>query len=276
MTDMVIAAVRDYDWSAIRTYANSLVRSQFAGRKVMFVDNLAPGTRRILEHLGFEVNEMATESGPRFVTHSRFEPVYKFLQSSDCRDVRYVIWTDVRDVVFQDNPTPWLEQNLAPGTLVATGEGWLISNEPFNDTWARLTLDNEAEHAWLREHEVLCGGVLAGQIKELAEVLQKIHEMVKDKPQANDQAALNYILRKHYADAFRAPRPDEGFCATWFPEKILDPARLIPDYGTPVFRTVDKKVYVPNTSRPFYIVHQYDRCPVWKELIDREYQWPAG
>ena len=36
------------------------------------------------------------------------------------REYRYMITTDVRDVVFQHNPSDWLKKNLKKNILVST------------------------------------------------------------------------------------------------------------------------------------------------------------
>jgi hypothetical protein len=60
--------------------------------------------------------------------------LHQFLAPQISR-VRYVITTDVKDVVFQLNPSEWLDENMQGAQLVAASEAVkvgvpLLLNEP--------------------------------------------------------------------------------------------------------------------------------------------------
>lgn len=267
--DVVISVVQNYNWEQIRCYANSLVRTGFAGTKLMLAKNITPDARIHLIDLGFQVVDFFIKRETRFVQCDRFEPAVKFLRN---RHFRYVIWTDVRDLVFQTNPSMWLEKNLKPHRIVAATEYILVKNEPYNDRWMRDSVPTDV-HKWLREQEICCGGTLVGEHEVMCDVLAEVYRLTSLSSKANDQSVLNYVLRvSPFKEVTRIPKREEGFTANCGLYLAEDGKGLV---RTEVPLTLDREravVYVPGTDIPFSIVHQYDRDPVWKDLIERKYR----
>lgn len=269
MTDLVVGLIRGYDWPMVRTFANSLARSGFTGTKVMFVDSVTARCRANLAALGFDVIDATVAAPPDFL-RMRYAPVVEWLAKNVHR-FRYIVWAGPRDVVFQTNPSEWMDKHIGASlAVVGAGEGWLIKNEIYNDMWVKEQIPEF--HNWLREYEVLCADTITGTARYVFEVMQYINTLMHESPNGTDQSALNLILRTDpYKEFLYVPRMSDGFIATWYAEKQYDPAKLIPDYGTPVFSAHNATVYTPDGVTPFSIVHQYDRCPVWKQLVDAKY-----
>ena len=282
MNDVVIAVVRGYDWAKVRTFANSLVRSGFSGEKVMFVNSVTEDLRGNLKRLGFTVIDADIAAPPAFFME-RYKPVVSWLAENHQR-FRYVIWAGPRDVLFQTDPTLWLEKNLTKPRIVAAGEGWAIKNESYNDGWIRTMFPEQ--HNRLRENEVLCADTICGSSLLMFEFLRYMEKlMVGASPLGMDQAVLNYTLRMaDWAPLSIIPQIRDGYIATWYPEKANDPAKLVGydtddgwkttvlRHGVPVFSAKDGIVYTPDGKTPYSIVHQYDRCSVWRELMEMKYE----
>ena len=272
LDDLVVAVVQGLGWPALRSYANSLVRTGFSGTKLLLTANLAPDVRTNLLRLGFKLLDIEPV-GQRFITHGRFAPIVQFLdQHRD--EFRYIVWADTRDLVFQENPSPWLEQNLRPHRLLAASECWQIKNQPMNDKWIKETVP--AEYARLREEVACCGGTLAGDADAVYEILAAIYKLVSGSPHANDQAALNYLLRVSPIKEFtRIPDMKEGFIATvgafdTGSFKSYSAGPPLTDTA-PIFDMATATVCNPETREPFVIFHQYDRDACWKAPIERKY-----
>ena len=277
--DAVIGVIKNYDWEKIRAYVVSLNRSGFTGAKLMFVEGVTVAAREGLVTNGFTLIDFKTP--PDFVAEEqkdyltfgryRFKPVIDYLKQQP--KFRNLIWCDVRDQVFQSNPSVWLEQNTAPAQIIAAGEGWLVKDEGYNDGWTKKVSPQDYE--WLREQEICCSGTFAGTADAVLGIFERIWEMTLASRNAGannaDQGMFNRVIRTSpQKEVTRIPRMREGFCATWFPAKSNDP-KLIPNYGKPLFAS-DGIVYTPETHTPFCMVHQFDRDPFWRELMDKKYQ----
>src|SRR5208282_3526097 len=210
MTDLIMSVAKGYGWPQLEAYTVSLANSGFDGTKLMFVSDITPEARANLIGFGFELIDFTVKDAAKFITHERFAPAVEFLKAHH-RDYRYVLWTDVRDLIFQTDPIRWLEKNLSPYHLLGTTECILIKNEPQNDKWLKESVSAN-EYARVREQEVCCGGMIAGDAKAMLDTLLKIYETLAASPGANDQAILNYVLRTPpLAEITRIPKMGEGF-----------------------------------------------------------------
>lgn len=275
MDDVVVAVVQGLDWPVLQSYANSLVRSGFPGTKLLLAADITPLARMHLNRLGFKIVDIPVVDRAKFITHSRFAAVIDFFEQH--RDeFRYAVWADTRDLVFQENPSPWLEQNLAPARLIGASECWLIKNQPMNDKWIRETC-TPTDYKWLREEVACCGGTLAGDVDAVYDALCAVYKIVSASPTANDQAALNYVMRvSPLKEITRIPAMSEGFAATvgafntgTFKSYSAGP-QLTDD--APIFDISAATVYDPKQCSPFVIFHQYDRDDRWKLPIARKFQ----
>lgn len=277
--DAVIGVVKDMSWPDLRPYAVSLSRCGFGGDKILFTENIPQDAAGHLRQLGFRLVEFQSALSAEDCTagntanwgafgRERYEVVGNFL-ASRLRLFRNVIWTDVRDVVFQTDPALWLSENLHRPGIVAAGECWRIGDQPHNAQWAEHA--SPTDYARLKEKEVVCGGTLAGDSLSMLTLFQcmtSLCEHIKD-PLAGDQGILNYLLwasGSMLSGTVYVPRMREGWTATaWATKHYLPNAYTVDE--APVFDTSDHVVYTPDGVTPFSIVHQYDRDADWKNAI---------
>jgi hypothetical protein len=277
--DVTIAVVKGLDWPALRPYAVSLTRTGFQGMKIFFVEDTCREVRDNLMRLGFTVidritppytqAELACNTTWAYGRH-RFPPAIDFLKRFPGR-FRYVIWTDVRDLIFQTDTSVWLENNLAPHKIVVAGLGHLIKSCPiYNDPWVQAS--DPQNYSWIRETEALCPAAMAGEADAMLSLMESIYYgcLATKNPVATDQGMLDVLVRTSYKDIVRVPASCEGFSAQWFPAKNFDPS-LLPNYGMPVFSKSDGVVYVPETDVPFSTVHLYDRDAEWLSIMRKKY-----
>ena len=275
--DVVLSVIKDYNWQQVMPYAVSLSRSGFKGTKLMFVQNIGADARENLTRLGFKLIDFTTSDRERLFWTTRYEPALQYMLMNMDRH-RYVIWADVRDLVFQSNPSVWLENNLRPHKLVAASECIHIKDEAINTGWVRQTYGEEGL-TWLGEHEVCCGGTIAGNADVVYDFLGTVHDaLLSTKVPIIDQSVVNYTLRvSPFKDIARIPRMAEGWAATcsWFLSSEGDFSRFWTDQS-PVFDKQTGLVKDPQRGNPFPILHQYDRDWSWKVLIEEKYkEWPA-
>ncbi len=273
-TDAVISVVRNHTWTQIAPYAVSLSRSGFRGTKLMFVDGIDSLAESNLKRLGFVLVPFRTKEPARFVTRDRFVPVVEYLKKN-WQQHRNIVWSDVRDVIFQSDPSVWLERNLAPSRLLGCSESLLVKDDPggYNEKWMNESFahDRDArEIIW--NNEIVCGGTIAGDAEAMRDLLQAIYTMTTSN--VNDQIALQYLMRvSPFKEISRVPKNSEGFCATLSWQcgrgQALNGKKLID--ACVFFDSASLLIMTPDRRTPFAIVHQYDRDTWWQQQLARKY-----
>jgi len=272
--DLVVSVVRCHTWQQIAPYANSLAQCGFIGKKLMFVDGVDNNALFHLHQRGFETIPFTTKDPRRFVTRDRFQPVVEYLNKYG-DDHRYVVWTDVRDVVFQSDPMVWIEKNIGSSRLLGCSECVLVKSDPegYNAIWLRSAFpEGSAEFASVWENDIICGGTISGAAGAMRDLLSSIYEMTcRD---VNDQTALQYLMRSpKFKDISRVPLNIDGFCATLSWQCGAGQAKLghaLTD-ACVSFDRENIQVLTPDRSKPFAIVHQYDRDGWWQQAYGRKF-----
>jgi hypothetical protein len=200
----------------------------------------------------------------------RFIHIYKLLKDND---YRYVITTDVRDVIFQKNPVKWLEENLSEQEdLVFSSESMKYKDEP----WGRENITQcygQGIYEDFKNNTIFNVGVLAGRghaMRDLA--LQLFLNCINRPIPIVDQAVFNVMISRHpYVKTSMYMKSEEGWACqlgtTADPSKI-DSFR--PHLLEPSPKLEGDKV-VTSTGIEYTIVHQYDRVPEWKKVIEAKY-----
>ena len=208
--DMIIGVVDNYDWDKIKYWANSIKKSGFDGYKALIVYNMDAATVKKLTEEDFmligcnqydEKTGFAHDNSRGNVMVDRFFHISSFLSMlEDPMGVDRVIVTDVRDVVFQDNPTNWLNDNFLNNCDILVGsENMTYGAEPWGKNnmqkaFGPLFLDK------LKDSPIFCAGVIAGDMASLRDLCMNIWLVCRglnpnvDGGGGPDQAALNILL----------------------------------------------------------------------------------
>ena len=273
--DLVLGVIKDMTWPDVRPYAVSLACSGYEGRGVMYVENVDDEARVNLKKRGFDIVDFQSpltekncnswKDTAAWTDFGRFRyTLAKSHMEQNAGRYRNVIWTDVRDLMFQLNPSDWLAENInANHRIIDAGECWKIGDQPHNAQWVRFT--SPTDYDWLAEEEVICAGTVAGDAEAMSrffDVMCGLSEAIEDR-RANDQGIFNYLMRQSpFKETFYTPRMSEGWTATaWANKRYIDAAYSTDD--APVFNAEDYVVYTPGSVTPFSIVHQYDRDMNW-------------
>src|SRR5882724_6830907 len=188
--NLVIGAVRGYSFEQLRPFIVSLKRTSFAGDLVLLWNQLSPETLAALGAQGVKLAPFAYRGSGALNSWSRFWPqirpllrcpvgnafrraVYRkilnlafvrYLHALDFLEThrglyQNILLTDVRDVIFQDDPF----REPLPGEIAAFLESprMTFGNEPLNDGWM---LDNYGPEMAkkLRGKRISCCGTVAG------------------------------------------------------------------------------------------------------------------
>lgn len=289
MKDVVVGAITNYNFNMIETWVNSLDNSGFTGDKVMLCYNIDYDTTEELAKRGYTILAFnKNDEQRRFEYHKdnfnicleRFIHLWYFLNRvKDKEEYRYIITTDVRDVVFQKNPSEWLEENIGDKKIVASSESIRYKDE----LWGKNNLAasfGPLIYDMYQNNIIRNAGVLAGDYKTMLDLFLNISLVCGGSPVnvpgggGPDQAGLNVLLgMAPFKDITRFTDSEEGWAAQL--GTTVDPWKL-PAY-CPVLTEASPKInddgkVTTSTGKVFTIVHQYDRIPQWKDIIQNQYK----
>lgn len=288
MKDIVVGCITNYSFDKIAPWVNSLERSGFDGLKVMICYNIGYDVVEELSKRGFTVfgfkrNDEARrlEYKPDFnICLERFSHIaYFFNKLENKEQYRYVISTDVKDVIFQTNPSTWLEENIGDKKINVASESLRYCDEEWGNhnlyqSFGPLIYERN------RDNTIYNAGTIAGEFKHFVDLCDNLFLSCGGAP-ANvpggggpDQAALNVLLNlEPYRSVTNFAPSESGYAAQLgttadpnkieaFRSKLLEPEPII-DYETGEVKT--------STGKLFSIVHQYDRVPKLKEVIEKKF-----
>jgi hypothetical protein len=255
MKDLIISAIANYTKDKIETYIESINNCGFTGDKMMVVYNVSDSTIEYLQTNGWQVIQGELVGYPHM---KRLIDIYWVLRQLK-NEYRYVITTDVRDVVFQINPSEYLEKNLKKRILVSS-ENVLYKDEPWGiknilEGYNELLLER------FEANETCNVGVLAGHQKDITDLLL-LNYLVSQSGNTNhytDQSSFNFIVHNELvSDSIQI----EGIETNWALQMgTLPNEKLIGKYELNI-----KEGLLYNGEYPFVIVHQYDRNDKTKNL----------
>ncbi len=258
MKDLVISAIANYLPEKIKIYVESLNDSGFEGDKIMICYNLPQETIEYLSSKGWECYGAELQGHPHM---KRLIDMWWFLQNDE-REWNRIITTDVRDIVWQTNPSNWLSDNLNSEIIVASE---CIKNE--DEPWAHKNIhEGYGPIFWdlIKENVVANVGVIAGKYQSVKDLLQLVWlvSQAGDTRHFTDQSALNLIINNSL---------------------LSNKIELNSDFALQVDTLTkdtrfEKKTYsikneiVMNGEVPYVLVHQYDRNQELKYLIENKYK----
>lgn len=300
MKDLVIAPVTGYTYEQIEPWVVSLERSGFEGHKAVIAYNMDANTVEKLTAKGFRIFAFKQEAnggtsypidGNFNVVVERFAHLYYFLSQLN-EPIRQVILTDIKDVIFQSNPSEWLDE-----LLINDEAEILVSNENIryrDEPWGRNNLTQSFGHLMyerLKDSPIVCAGVIAGSFHTMIDLCLNVFMLCRgSRPHIDggggpDQAALNIILSMspwndvtaiayasdnwtiHAGTTLAACLAGAGGVGQYqtlgdfYKQLLLDPE---PDM-------IGDKV-CNHMGEPYVIVHQYNRVPLWNDIINKKYR----
>jgi hypothetical protein len=206
-------------------------------------------------------------------------------------DYRYVVFTDVRDVIFQVDPSLYLESSaIGDGPrIIAASEGLKYRDEPWGD---QNLLDTFGPyfHNILRENEIYNVGTIGGEFQYVRDLILQVFQQSINRPiPIVDQAVFNFLInQKPFSDIVLQTNSENSWAvqlgtteeaiksgAGVIGEAYLkNPSALIEyklNYSgfQPVIHT--DGIVTNQQNIPYTIVHQWDRIPHLKNKIEERY-----
>lgn len=199
--DLIIGGASNYTYDQVKYWINSIQRSGFSGDIVLAVTNMKNADLEKIAEKGVQILAYGQkDSEGNYVSNSNMPPhverffhIWNFL--TQCRAYRYVITTDVRDVVFQKNPSTYLENSMNMHSLIAAGEGLKYQDEPWGNN-NYMQAFGPFFHNQMKDNEIFNVGVIAGEHYKVKDLLLLIMQLSVNRPiSIVDQAVYNFILR---------------------------------------------------------------------------------
>ena len=278
--DLIIGAYTNYDWSKIKYWANSIDKCGFKGDRVVIVYNSDQDTVRKLTDLGFKIWAFGRKENGDFhwpansrlvIVVERFLHLWSYLNQLPNNHYRYVISTDMKDVVFQSDPSEWLENNIGDRQLVASSESLKYKDEPWGDD--NLKGSYPMVYEKMKELPIWNCGVQAGHMQAIKDLWLQIYLMSIAGQRPNcDQAAYNILLNSvAWSKLTKFTMSESGWACQAgttvdplkidnFRGKLLEPE---PTWSGGLAKT--------SSHIPHVILHQWDRIPTWYKDIEQKY-----
>lgn len=264
--DLIVTVSSNYTWSLLREYAVSLHMSEFKGTKLMCARGLHPEAVKNLSNLGFKLEDFPIGKGTFFI--SRYGPAIDYIRKN-LRNLRYVIWTDCRDVVVQKDPSLWLENNFSGKGIVGSRLGMKIKEDNLENHWVSICTSPD-DPKGLEEEPAICVGTVAGDAHSMLDILTLVYQRGislsaarPDFTAGMDEGLFNCLFRSSAFTTHLTEIKDtfSAQCAYL----------LVPTFERPWEISSEGVVYPKNSKDPYCIVHQYDRDTRWKSLIQSRY-----
>lgn len=288
--DLVIGGASNYDWDQLKFWVNSIKRSGFEGDIAIVGTNMKKATIDRLAKEGVILNlygQMNSDGDVIAPNNNaphveRFFYLWNFLETSK-EEYNNVITTDVRDVVFQKNPSDWFKDRFH--FLYASSEGMRYKNEPWNNQ-NMLDTFGPYFHNILKENFIYNVGVLGGEFQTIKGLLSFIFHLSVNRPiPIVDQAVFNFIITSapfrfdtdfmtnedgwaiQLATTLGAVKSGKGDLGMIFKDDPTTYETLYED-EQPI---IEDGIVKTKAGEPFFIVHQYDRVDGLKEKIEQIY-----
>lgn len=287
MKDIVVGCITNYNYDKIKYWVNSLDRSGFDGLKVMLCYNIDFEVAEELAKRNYTIFAFGKDDENRKLVYNkenfnicldRFAHIPFFLKRLALKEqYRYIIATDVRDVVFQSNPSTYLEKHLTDKHILLSCESLRYKDEPWGKQNMYLSFGPLIAET-MQEKPIYNAGVLAGSFETMMDLFTNIFLSCGGSPVnvpgggGPDQAALNVLTDLlPYKNISQVAMSEHGWAAQLgttvdpskiesFKEFLLEPSPIL----------VGDQVCT-SKGVPHVIAHQYDRVPEWKKVIEAKY-----
>lgn len=267
MKDLIVGCISNYTPNHITPWVNSIEQSGFSGDKIIISFGVPNETLEFLNQKGFEVYSF--EPNGRHIVIERFYALWALLKNIN--KYRYIITTDVKDVIFQLNPSVWLENNLIDKKILVSSECLIYSNEDWGNN--NLKTSYPQFYDLCRNNIIYNAGTIAGDFEYMRDFFLHVFNLsLIGNDSQPDQAALNILIHQYpFKDIIKFANQEEGWCCqlgTTLDPKVKSKYSSLLLEPTPIYKNGE---VFNSKNEKFYLVHQYDRVPELKEMIISKY-----
>ncbi len=271
--DLIVGCISNYTPKDIKNWVKSIEQSGFTGDKIMLTFGIPDETVKYLIDNGFQIYSL--ELNGRHIVVERFYGLWQLLSTLNENDYEHVITTDVKDVIFQYDPSFWLRSNLWQDNkkIIVSSECIKYKDEDWGDNNLKVSYPHLYEEN--KNNTIYNAGTIAGEFKYMKDFFLHIFNLaLLGQDRQPDQAAMNILIHTYpFKDIVKLVDQNEGWCCqlgTTLDPKVKDKYKdklleEIPLYSGTGLVYHDK-------HKGFYLVHQYDRVPELNDLINERYK----
>ncbi|MEO8371601.1 MAG: hypothetical protein ABI806_20605 [Candidatus Solibacter sp.] len=284
--DAVVGCISGLNLNQLAPWMGSLDTCGFSGRRIIIHLGCDPSVVAELCRRGWEAYDASVLHGPRDrklredptpdeISVNRFYYIWHFLSKDTGPPIRHLIAVDARDVIFQRNPSHWLESHLGEKRLVVGCESLHFEDEPWNAETMRNSFGPEVWEAY-RRNLIYNAGTIAGELRTMVDLCLQVYLLSPGEwIHYSDQAALNLLLGLEvYRRITLFASSEDGWACqagTTAEPRLLEQVRdrlasPLPQFDGEYVRTAGGEIYV--------LVHQYDRVPQWDVPLKRKHGSP--
>lgn len=283
MKDIVVGCITGYDFDKIKCWVNSLEKSGFSGDKVMLCYNIDYDTCEELTKRGFSIfafkrndEERKFEYKDKFsIVVDRFLHQWFFLKKFRGQ-YRYIISTDVKDVIFQNNPSVWLENNIGNKKINVGSESIRYKDEDWGKnnllrSFGQYIYDENADNV------IYNAGTISGRFDTMIDLFLNVYMLCNSTQHfiegggGPDQAALNVLLNMEtYRNVTNFATSESG----WAAQLGTTGPQIESKYGELLIEKIpiiEDGIVMTNSGTPYTLVHQYDRVIELKQKVEEIY-----
>src|ERR1700749_3217211 len=190
MKDLIISAASGYNPKDVSYWINSIKLSGFQG-DVMVIDfGLPQQTVAYLQSKGVKL--FKAELNGRHIVVERFISMYSLLQGMESEYFN-VLATDIRDVVFQRNPSPRLMKLNADQPVIVASEQLMYEDEDWGNNNLRVSYPHMYDR--IKEKIIFNAGVIGGYLPAVRDFFLHIYHLsLLGQDRQPDQAAMNILI----------------------------------------------------------------------------------
>ena len=285
---IVIGNASGYTWDQVKYWVNSLKKTDYRGDIALCVSNVSAETIQKFESEGIMTFAYGNKNadGSYSLPNDGAAPhvirfFYMWLVLDRLKGYDQVISTDVRDVIFQRDPTLDIPEAY---NLAVSSEGMLYKDEPWGN---RNILEGYGPffHNIMKDKVILNVGVVGGRYEAVKNLFLNIFLMSINRPiQVVDQASYNMLIHTmtNRDDVWFNP-PDWAIQLGTTPQAVLEGTsgdlalniklgNISADdyqksYHGPMFNDYGGAVRDMQSRETFAIVHQWDRVPTLVDAV---------
>lgn len=283
MKDLIIGAADNYDWPHIKIWARSLTESGFTGDVVLIAYRVTNELVNQCKNIGIQVFGAEIDELGRPIDHDylglptqshrmRNFHIWQYLHFNSGA-YRFVAVTDTRDVCFQSNPSVYFDTLANRDNFVAMpSEAITFEYEPWNGSMVR-NLFGEFIYDLLKNKSACNSGTFFGRQETITPMLLNMYLVAKHfNTTGTDQPTMNVLGYLFYGNVVSCWAMENGWACQ--AGTVLDPSKshfqIHLNEPIPIIR--ENGIVTPfNSNTPFVILHQYDRVPQLKQLIEARY-----
>ncbi len=280
MKDLIIGAYDHLGWNHLKYIVNSIKKTGYTG-DICFVcfnstfetvDRLVEEGVMVVACEKDEANKVYKRTGAIPVHVERFFHFFNILKDNAYK-YRYVIHADLRDIIFQKNPSDWLDETLRKygKQVVVTSECMKYSDEPRETKNLEQTF-GPYFHDYFKHNPIYNVGFFAGESIYIRDLCLNIFLMATNRPiPICDQSVFNVLMYNTiYRDCVYYADMKEGLICHL--GTVMDPTKIdsFRPYlleKEPIF---ENDLFKTHTAEVFVAAHQWDRT-AHKEEVEKIY-----